>query len=169
MPNKRKGALAQAAALAARAKAKKRPPAKPADSDDELILARKKRKLSRTERDEEDEDGEGEGEEEEEDADDVSSTSSEVGRRLDAADALKERRRAFREKEKEIEAVDKQLAEADARAAAKHNQLRNSRNDYPTDVAVSLFLISFVQAINARSDINVLHEGDVADSEVDDV
>ena len=59
----------------------------------------------------------------------------------------------MKEKEKKIEAVEKQLAEADATVDAKHDQLPNFSNDYPTAVAVSLCfrVISYVPDLTSMS------------------
>jgi flagellar motor switch/type III secretory pathway protein FliN len=136
MPRKR-NAMAMGEAAAARAAAATRK--KRQIEADELEPAKKvkSRKAKEKEIEEVEEEEEGEEEEEDEESEGGSTELEDVAREMDVDVVLARKRKTWEEKEEMILAVDKIIAEADAKTAAKLDQLRKARDSYPTAVAVS--------------------------------
>jgi hypothetical protein len=139
-------AAARAAATAALAKRKNR-----ASEEDELDRSKKaKSRQAKAQAEEEvHEEEEGEEEEEDEESEGGSTASEDMSREMDVSVVLARKTKAWQEKEEMILAVDKKIAEAEAKTREKLDQLRKARDSYPTAVAVSFL-----------SEMNVVHLGD---------
>ncbi len=63
-----------------------------------------------------------------------------MSRQLDVDVVLASKTKAWQEKEEMVLAIDKKIAQAEAKTREKLNQLRKARDSYPTAVAVSLWI-----------------------------
>jgi hypothetical protein len=140
---KQKGAMAMGAAAAARAAAKAAEAKRKNRQidEDELLRSKtvKRGKAKVPEEEEVAEEEEGEDEEEDEESKGGSTASEDLARELDVDVVLARKRKAWEEKEEMILAVDKKIAEAEAKTRVKLEQLKKARDSYPTAVAVSLW------------------------------
>ncbi len=131
------GEAAGARVAAAAAKRKK----DSVDADElEKTKKVKSKKAQLQEKDEEEEEEEGEEEEEDEESDGGSTASEEMSRQLDVDVVLARKTKAWQEKEELVLAIDKKIAQAEAKTREKLDQLRKARDSYPTAVAVSLWI-----------------------------
>jgi hypothetical protein len=110
--------------------------------EDELLRSKtvKRGKAKVPEEEEVAEEEEGEEEEKDEESEGGSTALEDVARELDVDVVLARKRKAWEEKEEMILAVDKKIAEAEAKTREKLDQLRKARNSYPTAVTVSLWI-----------------------------
>ena len=131
-------AMGQAAGARAAAAAAKRKKA-PVDAD-ELENTKKLKSKKAREAEQAAEEEEGEEEEEDEESDGGSTASEDMSREMDVSVVLARKTKAWQEKEEMVLAVDKKIAEAEAKTREKLDQLRKARNSYPAAVAVSLWI-----------------------------
>ena len=139
MPKKRSAmAMGQAAGARAAAAAAKRKKA-PVDAD-ELENTKKLKSKKAREAEQAAKEEEGEEEEEDEESDGGSTASDDMSREMDVNVVLARKTKAWQEKEEMVLAVDKKIAEAEAKTRVKLEQLKKARDSYPTAVAVSLWI-----------------------------